>query len=151
MTKSTTTSRGFVHDLAGQLRAGDTYGRFDRFPDEHLLKPFILAPADRTQIAVNCDVDPHTEERVRTFYQAVAAGTERLTSVMTAVVVDLSHEGFGRAIIFAGRLVVVADVLRDAQRFGFPTIEALSERGEALVASAVETLKQFPAVADDAP
>jgi probable nitrogen fixation protein len=148
MTTSSTPVKGFLHDLAGQMRAGDTYGRFDRFDDEHLLKPFILDTAGRVEIAVNCDVDPMTEERVRTFYQAVAAGAERQTGVMTAVVVDLSHEGFGRAVIFAGRLIVVVDVLRDAQRFSFPSLEALAARGDLLVDAAVAALRAYPEVAD---
>lgn len=138
---------GFLRDLADQLRAGDTYGRFDRFPDEHLLRPLIITSAQRAQIPVNCDVDPTTEGRVRAFYQAVAVGVEKATGVMTGAVIDLSHEGFGRALVLAGRLVAVVDVLRDAQRFGFPDADSLAARGDRLVAAGVALIEKFPEVA----
>lgn len=138
---------GFLRDLSDQLRAGDTYGRFDRFPDAHLIRPLVLTAAQRAQIAVNCDVEPATEGRLRAFYQAVAVGVEKATGVMTSAVIDLSHEGFGRALVLAGRLVVVVDVLRDAQRFGFSDAESLAARGEALVAAGVELIETYPEVA----
>jgi probable nitrogen fixation protein len=138
---------GFLRDLADQLRAGDTYGRFDRFSDEHLLRPLIITAARRAEIAVNCDVDPATEGRLRAFYQAVAVGIEKRTTVLTSAVIDLSHEGFGRALVLAGRLVVVVDVLRDAQRFGFPDAEALAARGDHLVAAGAALIATFPEVA----
>lgn len=138
---------GFLRDLVDQLRAGDTYGRFDRFPDEHLLRPLIVTPARRGEIPVDCEVDPATQNRLRAFYQAVAVGVEKATGVMTGAVIDLSHEGFGRALVLAGQLVVVADVLRDAQRFGFPDAEALAARGERLVVAGVARIERFPEVA----
>jgi probable nitrogen fixation protein len=146
---STTPQRftGFLRDLADQLRAGDTYGRFDRFPDEHLLRPLIVSAAQRAEIPVNCDVDANTEGRLRSFYQAVAVGVEKRTNLMTGAVLDLSHEGFGRALVLAGRLVAVVDVLRDAQRFGFPDLDSLAARGEQLVAAGVALIERYPEVA----
>ena len=69
--------------------------------------------------------------------------------VFTATVLDMSHEGFGRAIVLAGRLVVVADVLRDAQRFGFPTVEKLTAKGQTLVDKGAKLVAQYPEVARD--
>jgi probable nitrogen fixation protein len=138
---------GFLRDLADQLRAGDTYGRFDRFSDEYLLRPLIITPARRQEIPVSCDVDPSTEGRLLAFYQAVAVGVEKGTGVMTGAVIDLSHEGFGRALVLAGRLVAVVDVLRDAQRFGFADAESLARRGEDLVAAGVALIEKHPEVA----
>lgn len=139
----------FLRDLADQVRAGDTYGRFDRFPDEHLLRPYVVDAVARADIAVNCDVDAATTGRLRSFYQAVAAGVERAAGVMTSVVLDLSHEGFGRAVVFAGRLVVVSDVLRDVQRFGFPDLDGLARRGQHLVDGAAAVIAAHPEVARD--
>ncbi|HET9657560.1 MAG TPA: NifX-associated nitrogen fixation protein [Kineosporiaceae bacterium] len=138
---------GFLRDLADQLRAGDAYGRFDRFPDEHLLRPLVVPAAQRLRIPVNCDVEPATQGRLRSFYQAVAVGIEKQSGVMTGAVVDLSHEGFGRALVFAGRLIVVSDVLRDAQRFGFPDLDALARRGDRLVEAGIALVRRHPEVA----
>jgi probable nitrogen fixation protein len=144
---ATARATGFLRDLADQLRAGDTYGRFDRFGDEHLLRPLIVTASQRAEISVSCEIDPATEGRLRAFYQAVAVGVEKATGVMTGAVIDLSHEGFGRALVLAGQLVAVADVLRDAQRFGFPDTESLAARGDHLVAAGVAMIEKYPEVA----
>ncbi|WP_239404831.1 NifX-associated nitrogen fixation protein [Frankia sp. Cj3] len=140
---------GFVRDLVDQLRAGDTYGQFDRLGAEKLLGPFVLTAARRRELGITCDVDPATEGRLRTYYQAVAAGIEKATGQVTSYVLDLSQEGFGRVVVFVGRLVVICDVLRDAHRFGFDSIDHLAERGAALVNAAAALVGTYPEVARD--
>lgn len=140
-------SSTFPHLLADLVRAGDPYGRFDRFSDEVLLRPFVLDASSRASIPIDCEVEPATLERVRAFYQAVAAGVERVAGVMTAVLVDVGHEGFGRAVVFAGRLILLADPLRDVQRFGFADLAALAAAGEARIARAARALADYPEVA----
>ncbi len=56
----------------------------------------------------------------------------------------MSHEGFGRMVLTAGRLVVVNKHLRDIHRFGFGSYEKLAAEGDKLVASAVEMIEKFP-------
>ncbi|CUU55242.1 probable nitrogen fixation protein [Parafrankia irregularis] len=153
MTASTSAANGkvegFLKDLADQLRAGDTYGKLDKFSDEAMLAPFVLTKEQRRQISVACDIDAVIEARVRSFYQAVAAAVEKATRVETTTVLDLNHEGFGRVVIFAGRLVVLSDVLRDAQRFGFNSLEDLAARGEAFVTAAAKYVDQYREAARD--
>lgn len=139
----------FLRDLVDQQRAGDTYGQLDRLGDDYLLKPFVVDRETARGIAVDCDVDLATQARLRSFYQAVAVGIERSTGVFTTTVLDLNHEGFGRSIIFAGRLVVVSIVLRDAQRFGFTTTEKLAKQGQKLVDSGADVVKKHLEVARD--
>ncbi|AEH10135.1 MULTISPECIES: NifX-associated nitrogen fixation protein [Protofrankia] len=140
---------GFLRDLIDQLRAGDTYGQLDRLGWEKLLSPFVLTPQRRRELGISCDVDPATEGRLRSFYQAVAAGIEKATGLVTGYLLDLSHEGFGRVTVFTGRLVVVSEVLRDAHRFGFDSIDHLAGRGEALVGAAAALVRAHPEVARD--
>jgi probable nitrogen fixation protein len=140
---------GFLRDLLDQVRAGDAYGHLGRFSDETLLAPFVVSKEDRRKIPAACDLEPATEARLRSFYQAVAAATEKATNAFTTTILDLSHEGFGRAIIFAGRLVVLDDALRDVQRFGFDSLEKLAARGESLVINATKIIERFPEVARD--
>jgi probable nitrogen fixation protein len=66
---------------------------------------------------------------------------------MVSPMMKMSHEGFGRMILTAGRLIVVNKQLRDVHRFGFPTMEKLAEEGEKLVKSAEEMIERFPEVA----
>jgi probable nitrogen fixation protein len=93
------------------------------------------------------DVDAGTEGRLRAVFETVAGETEASTGKMTSYVLDLSHEGFGRVVLFAGSLVLLAETLRDAQRFGFPTLDDLAAHGEALVARAVTAVRAHPEVA----
>jgi probable nitrogen fixation protein len=139
----------FLQDLIDQQRAGDTYGQLDRLGDEHMIKPFLVAREQQRTIAVSCDVEAATEARIRSFYQAIAAGIERSTGSFTTAMIDLSHEGFGRAIVFAGRLVVVSDVLRDAQRFGFDSADKLAAQGDRLVAEGINAIERHKEAARD--
>jgi probable nitrogen fixation protein len=81
------------------------------------------------------------------FYSAVGMAVERATGVMVSPMMKMSHEGFGRMILTAGRLIIVNKHLRDVHRFGFPTMEKMAEEGDKLVGAGVEMIKKFPEVA----
>jgi probable nitrogen fixation protein len=66
---------------------------------------------------------------------------------MASPVMALSHEGFGRVVLTAGKLVVLAKTLRDVHRFGFEDLAALEAEGEKAVELAVKTIEAFPEVA----
>ncbi|KJE22620.1 putative nitrogen fixation protein [Frankia torreyi] len=142
-------AKDFLRDLLDQVRAGDSYGQLDRFSDSQLLAPFVVTKEQRRTIATNCDLDIATAARLRSFYQAVAAATEKATGAFTTTILDLNSEGFGRVIIFAGRLVVLDNALRDVQRFGFNSSEELAARGEALVLGASKLIERWSEVARD--
>lgn len=57
--------------------------------------------------------------------------------------INLSHEGFGWALVFSGHLLVVSKTLRDAQRFGYESMEKLAAEGEKLTKSAVELATKY--------
>jgi probable nitrogen fixation protein len=62
---------------------------------------------------------------------------------MVTPMMKMSHEGFGRLVLLAGRLVAVNKQLRDVHRFGFETMEKLAEEGEKQVAAGVAMVNQF--------
>ena len=138
----------FLKAIVQQIRANDAYGTFRNWADELLLKPYIIPKKQRREISVEGEVDPITVSRILGFYRAVAARIEEETGQLSQVVVDLSHEGFGWALVFSGRLVLVSKTLRDAQRFGFDTIEKLNAEGEKLVQKGVDLARRFPEVCD---
>lgn len=128
----------YLQELARQMRAQDSYGTFRNWSNELVLKPFLLNKEQKRKISVDGDVDPVTKLRIASFYRAIAARIEQETGLLCQVVIDLSHEGFGWALVFSGRLLVVARTLRDAQRFGFDSFEKLAAEGDKLTQSAVE-------------
>ncbi|KST64245.1 NifX-associated nitrogen fixation protein [Mastigocoleus testarum] len=136
----------FLQAIVQQIRGQDAYGVYRNWSDELVLKPFIVSKQKKREISVQDQVDPITQGRIIAFYRAVAARIEQETGLLSQVVVDLSHEGFGWALVFAGRLLLVVKTLRDAHRFGFESLEKLSEEGEKLVTKGIELAQKFPEV-----
>jgi probable nitrogen fixation protein len=134
--------------LVQQIRANDSYGTFRNWADELLLKPYVISKKDRREISVEGDVDPATIGRILRFYRAIATCIEQETGQLSQVVLDLSHEGFGWALVFSGRLILVSKTLRDAQRFGFDSLEKLNAEGEKLVQKGITLAQRFPEVCD---
>ena len=137
----------FIKELIKQWRAQDTHGTWDKKSDEMLLEPYILDKEKRREIPIIGDPDPETLWRMEIFYSAVGMAVERATGVMVSPMMKMSHEGFGRMILTAGRLIIVNKHLRDVHRFGFPTMEKMAEEGDKLVGAGVEMINKFPEVA----
>ena len=138
----------FLKELVLQVRAQDHYGVYRSWKDELVLANFVVSREKKSQISVEGNVDPATQLRIICFYRAIAACIEKQTGKLCQVVIDLSHEGFGWAIVWTGRLVVLPHTLRDAQRFGYPSLKKLAAQGERLVDSGIKTIEKFPDAAD---
>ncbi len=141
------TTSPFLQDLVRLLRAEDSFGAWDKKSDEMVLDPFILTKEKRREIPLIGDPDPDTLWRLELFYKAVGLGIERRTGLIASPMMKLSHEGFGRMLLTTGRLVVVLKNLRDVHRFGFSSLEAMTEEAEKLIGQAVDMIERFPEVA----
>ncbi|MHB8252058.1 NifX-associated nitrogen fixation protein, partial [Acidithiobacillus sp.] len=116
----------FFRELVKQWRAQDSYGTWEKKSDMELLAPYVLDKEQRRAIPIIGDPDPEILWRVELFYNAVGLATERASGVMVSPMMKMSHEGFGRMVLIAGRLIVVNKQLRDVHRFGFPSMEKLA-------------------------
>lgn len=134
----------FLTQLAAVIRAEDSYGQWDEKSDADLLSEFIVTREERRDIPIIGDPDPDVMWRVTKFYDAVGLLIEKRSGCMASQMQKMSHEGFGRVVLIAGKLVVVSKHLRDVHRFGFASWAKLAEAGEKLVAEAVETIDKFP-------
>jgi probable nitrogen fixation protein len=140
-------AHGFLKELIKQWRAQDLHGSWDRKTDLDLLEPYILTKEKRREIPMMSDPDPETLWRMELFYNAVGLTLERITGVMVSPLMKLHHEGFGRLVLTAGRLIVINKNLRDVHRFGFESVEKLEAEGEKLVAAGLEWIEKYPEVA----
>ncbi len=138
----------FVKELVKQWRAQDSYGAWEGKSDEALIEPYIINKEQRKAMPIIGDPDPETLWRLELFYNAVGLTIEHQTGNMVTPMMKMHHEGFGRMILSAGRLIVVNKQLRDVHRFGFPSLEKLAEDGEKLVAAGVEMIQKYPDVAN---
>lgn len=146
-TETTATTIGpFLKAITQQIRANDPYGTYRNWSDELLLKPYVVTKAQKREISIDGEVDPITKGRILAFYRGIAHRIEEETGLLCQVVIDLSHEGFGWALIFSGRLLVVSKTLRDAQRFGFDSLEKTEQEGEKIIQSGIAIANRFPEI-----
>ena len=137
----------FILELIKQIRAQDTHGTWEGKSDAKLLEPYILTAEQRRALPIMGDPDPETLWRLDLFHNAVGLTIERATRCMVSPMMKMSHEGFGRAVLTTGRLIVVNRYLRDVHRFGYPSLAKLAEAGNKLVAEGISMIEQYPEVA----
>ena len=138
----------FLAELVKLIRAQDTFGRREHKSDADILKPFVVDKAARKQISIIDDPGPEVMARVDLFYNAAGLAIERRTGLIATPTIKLNHEGFGRAMLTTGRLIVFSKYHRDIHRFGFDTLQALAEAGDRIVDEAVGLIGRFPEVAN---
>ena len=140
-------SAPFVQQLIKQMRAQDIHGTWETKSDLELLKPYIHTAEERRALPILGDPDPETLWHLEIFYNAIAVAIERETGQMVSPMMKMSHEGFGRMVLIAGRLVVVNKQLRDVHRFGFPSLAKLASAGGKFFDEAVTMIRSYPEVA----
>ncbi len=138
----------FVRQMTVQLRAMDSYGTYDTWSDARVLDPLVLTKERRRQIPVVGDPDETTLSRVKAYYNAIAQMVERETGLLAVPVINITHEGFGRALILVGKLVALDKTLRDVHRFGFDSLEKMVEESEKLLGKAVALVNAHRVVAE---
>lgn len=134
----------FIETLIGQVRALDQFGTWANKSDEELLnEKYIKSKEDLKNIPIIADIDEMQIQDIRLIYQAIALAFEKMTNVMANVVMEMSHEGFGRVVIFAGKIVLCEKFFKDAHRFSFRSYEKLESEGEKLLKNAKETYDKY--------
>jgi probable nitrogen fixation protein len=137
----------FLRSLVARIRAEDTHGAWERRSDASLLRDFVVTKEERRAIPMIGDPDPDTLARVKQFWQAVGLAVEREAGVIATPMMEMSHEGFGRVVLLAGRLVLVSKSLRDVHRFGFEDLPRLAAEGAKFVSQAAGVANEHPELA----
>jgi probable nitrogen fixation protein len=142
------TTHPFVKGLLTLLRAQDRSGAWDNEPDEALLAPFIVTKVQKRELPMIGDPDPDILWRVELYYQAIAFEIERRSGRACAPMMNIHHEGWGRIVLIAGRLVAVNAHVRELHRFGFETVDQMVEKAERLIVEGAATIDKFATIAD---
>ena len=137
----------FMKEMVKQMRAIDTYGTYDDWSEAKILDPFVLTKERKAEIPVVGDPDEITMSRVKAFYNAISSLIEKECGLMAIPMINLSHEGFGRAIITVGKLVVMDKTLRDVHRFGFKSLSKMKDEADKFLSVALEIIGKYPDVA----
>ncbi|MEO5336173.1 MAG: NifX-associated nitrogen fixation protein [Magnetospirillum sp. WYHS-4] len=134
----------FVKTLASIVRAEDRFGVWEGRSDADLLADFIVTREQRREMPLMADPDPDLLARLEQFHKAVGLTIEKETGLMASPMMTMHHEGFGRVVLLAGRLVVLSRHLRDVHRFGFESFAKLADQGMKLVADGLAAIEKFP-------
>lgn len=137
----------FIREMTRQMRALDTYGVYNGQAPAKILDPFVLTRARRQEIPLVGDPDEETIARVKAFYNAIAVLIEKECRLLAVPLVHLTHEGFGRALITVGKLVVMDRTVRDVHRFGFESLSKMKDEADKILSVAIERIGQNSAVA----
>lgn len=137
----------FMKEMVKQMRAIDTYDTYDNWSSARILDPFVMTKERKQEIPVVGDPDEITMSRVKAFYNAISSLIEKECGLMAVPMINLSHEGFGRAVITVGKLVVVDKTLRDVHRFGFKSLSKMKDEADKLLSVALEIVGKYSEVA----
>jgi probable nitrogen fixation protein len=137
----------FIKEMVKQMRAIDSYGTYDGWPVERILAPYIVTKEQRRAIPVIGDPDEETLSRVKAFYNAIAALIEKECGLMAVPMVNISHEGFGRALITTGKLVVMDRTVRGIHRYGYESLSKMKDEADKVLSVALEIIGKHPEVA----
>lgn len=137
----------FIQEMVKQMRAIDSYGTYDDWSVARILDPFVLTKERKQEIPVVGDPDEITMSRVKAFYNAISSLIEKECGLMAIPMINLSHEGFGRAIITVGKLLVMDKTLRDVHRFGFPSLSKMKDEADKLLSVALSLIGEHSEIA----
>lgn len=147
MTAIATTQDPFIKSLLMFIRAHDQSGAWESMPDEEVLAPYILSKEQRREIPLFGDPDPDILWRVEQYFNAIAMAIETQSGHAVSPIMKIHHEGWGRVILTAGKLVAVNTYMRELHRFAFDSAEEMSAKAGKIIAEGVATIARFPEVA----
>lgn len=134
----------YMDTLIGQVRALDQFGTWANKSDEDILtEKYVKTKEQLKQIPIIADIDEMQTQDIRLIYQAVALAFEKITGIMCSVVMEMSHEGFGKVVVYTDKIVLCTKSFKDAHRFSFRSFEKLEEEGEKNLKKAIETFNKY--------
>lgn len=138
----------FIETLVGQVRALDQFGTWANKSSEDILKEkYVKTKEDLKNVPVIADIDEMQIQDIRLIFQALALAFEQRTGVMCSVVMEMSHEGFGRAVVIADKIVIVNKFFKDAHRYSFRTYDDLIQNGNKMLNDAIDIYSKYQLVA----
>ena len=138
-----------VKDYIKQLRAIDTYDTYEGWSEAKIIDPVVLTKERKQKIPVIGDPEEITIARLKAYYNSLATLIEKKSGLMAAPMINITHEGFGRALIMVGKLIVVDKILRDTHRFGFSSLQDLCEKSDKAIERALGLIEKYHNAATD--
>jgi hypothetical protein len=118
----------FIREMLRQTRALDSYGQWDGKPAASILAGYVLSKAQKRAHSDRrrprrADAGPR-----QSLLQRDRRADRKGMRPDGGALRQITHEGFGRALITVGKLVVMDRTLRDVHRFGFESLSKMKRR-----------------------
>lgn len=124
----------FVRRMCQLLDAEDFYGRYASLsPREKIERLYLASPEDKNKSDMNCGVSPKVRLQVPLLFQAVAGVIEEKSGLLIQSTSEMNGEGFGRALLFSDRIILVLKSLRAGFPFPFTSEDKVIRYGVACV------------------
>ena len=134
----------FIETLISQIRALDQFGTWAKKSDEEILsEKYVKSKEQLKNIPIIADIDEMQIKDIRLIFQSIALVFELKTSVMCSVVMEMSHEGFGRAVVLADKIVITNKFFKDAHRYSFRTYDDLIKEGGKMLTDALKIYETY--------
>jgi probable nitrogen fixation protein len=134
----------YIDTLIGQVRALDQFGTWANKSDEDILvEKYVKTKEQLKEIPVIADIDEMQTQDIRLVFQAVALAFEKKTGIMCSVVMEMSHEGFGRVVVIADKIVIVNKFFKDAHRYSFRSYDKLVEEGNKMLENSIKIYEEY--------
>ena len=134
----------FIETLISQIRALDQFGTWAKKSDEEILsEKYVKSKEQLKNIPIIADIDEMQIKDIRLIFQSIALAFELKTGVMCSVVMEMSHEGFGRAVVLADKIVITNKFFKDAHRYSFRTYDDLIKEGGKMLMDALKIYETY--------
>jgi len=129
----------FIETLTSQIRALDQFGTWAKKSDEEVLcDKYVKTKEQLKNVPIIADIDEMQIKDIRLIFQSIALAFELKLGIMCSVVMEMSHEGFGRAVVLAEKIVITNKFFKDAHRYSFRTYDDLIKEGGKMLKDAIE-------------
>ncbi|MEK4482711.1 DUF269 domain-containing protein [Paenibacillus sp. FSL R5-0876] len=134
----------FIRRLCQLLDTEDFFGRQASLsPQKKIERLFLASPEDKNKSDFNCAVSPKVRLQVPLLFQAVAGVIEEKSGVLVQSSSEINGEGFGRALLYSDRIILVLKSLRAGFPFPFTSEEKVIRYGVACVEEGLAFMDKF--------
>lgn len=134
----------FVRRLCNLLDTTDHFGRYANLSlQEKIERMFLASKEDKVQSDFNCAVSPKVRLQVPVLFQAIAGVMEEKSGALIQSTAEINGEGFGRALVYSGRIILVLKSLRAGFPFPFTSEDKVIRYGLACVEEGLAFLDKY--------
>ncbi|MNB90609.1 hypothetical protein D3C81_221770 [compost metagenome] len=142
-------SEQLIRRLNDLLSASDYFGRYASLtPEEKISKLFLASADDKAKSDINCTVSDEVRSQVPVLFQAIAGVLEEKSGLMIQSSAEINVEGFGRGLLYSGRIILVIKSLRAGFPFPFTSLAKTVAYGVACVEEGLTFLDKYKDLAE---